>query len=358
MRFLQGAVLAAMSLLSVALAAPSVLPVALSAPALKPPRLVLYHQTTHDKKGNPISILPLICEDGISLTHLIVASFHINEGSVLTLNDYPPTSPLFRTLWNETKILQEAGVRVMGMIGGAAAGSFTQRTLDTRDKATWKRYYGQLRAVIKQYGLNGLDIDVEQPMSQLGISRLILQLRKDFGQDFEVSLAPVASALTKGANLSGFNYTALEQQLGDSIAFYNVQFYNGFGHMYSTHKFDRIMNHGWDPKRIVIGQLTHPIHGSSYVPFKTLKSTFTALRKKYGTIGGVMGWEYFHTMPGGLRRPWRWAQAMTEILQPKKLGIRISPQRAATLIQAWWESRQGSTEAPVNVDYMAMVNTV
>lgn len=193
------------------------------------PRLVIYFQTTHDSAGNPISMLPLITELDIALTHLIVCSFHINVGSEIHLNDYPPYYPLFSTLWNETIVMKEAGVKVMGMIGGAAPGSFDSNTLDSNDDATFEHYYGQLRDVIVQYGLQGMDLDVEQYMSQAGITRLVTRLHADFGDDFIITLAPVASALSNQGNLSGFDYETLESAARttsgqDMIAFYNAQF--------------------------------------------------------------------------------------------------------------------------------------
>lgn len=193
------------------------------------PRLVIYFQTTHDSSGNPISMLPLITELDIALTHLIVCSFHINLGSEIHLNDYPPYYPLFSTLWNETVVMKEAGVKVMGMIGGAAPGSFDSNTLDSTDDATFEHYYGQLRDVIVQYGLQGMDLDVEQYMSQAGITRLVTRLHADFGDDFIITLAPVASALSNSGNLSGFDYETLEVAAKtasgqDMIDFYNAQF--------------------------------------------------------------------------------------------------------------------------------------
>lgn len=193
------------------------------------PRLVIYFQTTHDSEGNPISMLPLITEQNIALTHLIVCSLHINLNGEIHLNDYPPSNPLFYTLWNETVIMQEAGVKVMGMVGGAASGSFTSSTLDSTDNSTFEYYYGQLHDVIVQYSLQGMDLDVEQSMTQTGITRLVERLYTDFGQDFIITLAPVASALYSGANLSGFKYEDLEDMTeSDSgleiIRFYNAQF--------------------------------------------------------------------------------------------------------------------------------------
>ncbi|KUI66287.1 Chitinase 1 [Cytospora mali] len=305
------------------------------------PRLVIYFQTTHDAEGNPISMLPLITEQNISLTHLIVCSFHINLNNEIHLNDYPPDNPLFYTLWNETVIMKEAGVKVMGMVGGAAAGSFTPSTLDSTDNTTFEHYYGQLHDVIVDYGLQGMDLDVEQSMSQAGITRLVTRLYADFGQDFIITLAPVASALYNGGNLSGFNYENLEaasvtESGTEMITFYNAQFYSGFGSMSSPSTYEKIVANGWDPTQIVAGQLTSPSNGYGYTSIPTLNQTVIDLMEEYGMIGGIMGWEYFNSDPGGTAAPWEWAQEMTEILRPNyTVQLTVTTETAKTLEQAW-----------------------
>jgi hypothetical protein len=40
-----------------------------------------------------------------------------------------------------------------------------------------------------------------------------------------------------------------------------------------------------------------------------LQSTIRSLVAKYPTFGGVDGWEYFNSMPGGTAAPWQWASA-------------------------------------------------
>ncbi|KAK0749694.1 glycoside hydrolase family 18 protein [Schizothecium vesticola] len=329
------------------------------------PRLVLYYQTTHDSLGRPISMLPLITEKHIALTHLIVCSFHINRNANLTLNDYPPSYPLFTVLWVETQLLRAAGVKVMGMIGGAAPGSFDTYTLDGPD-AVFEPYYLQLRDAIALYGLQGMDLDVEQYMSLAGIMRLIRRLRADFGPGFIITLAPVASALWGGGSLSGFSYPELEATLGGEIAFYNAQFYNGFGWLGSTIYYDAAVSYGWHPSRLVAGQLTTPENGNGWVTHETLNATVAALRDKYGQIGGVMGWEYFNGKPGGNEQPWQWAQVMTAILRPGQLPrLRVTRSAAEGLIRAWHESVAPAVVAGaggpgpdvvMNVDYLGMIN--
>lgn len=344
------------------------------------PRLVIYYQTTHDSAGNPISMLPLVQEQGIALTHLIVCSFHISTTSVIHLNDYPPDDARFQTLWNETIIMKNSGVKVMGMVGGAAAGSFSSATLDAPDNATFETYYGQLHDTIQQYGLQGMDLDVEQSMSQSGITRLVARLNADFGDDFIITLAPVASALENGGNLSGFDYETLEAAAVsptsglDMIDFLNAQFYSGFGTMASSSDFERIVANGWDPAEIVAGQLTAPSNGGGYTAISSLNATVVKLVETYGTIGGIMGWEYFNSDPGGLSAPWEWAQEMTQILRPNDVvELTVTDEAAAKLEAAWVasvvppgseadgaeeeaSSASGGRTKSVKVDYFAMVN--
>ena len=93
------------------------------------PKVVVYHQT-HHRDGQPVSILPLITNQ-TGVTHVIVAAIHLNEGpGNITLNDDPPTAAKFNGLWGEVAWLQASGVKVLGMLGGAAKGSFERLDAD------------------------------------------------------------------------------------------------------------------------------------------------------------------------------------------------------------------------------------
>ncbi|KAI1178410.1 alkaline phosphatase [Nemania sp. FL0916] len=284
-----------------------------SVPSGPLPRLVLYHQTTHHPDGSLCSILPLLTQPGISLTHIIVAAIHINEDpDALTLNDHPPSDPRFATTWAELRIAQASGITVMGMLGGAAKGSYAR--LD-RDVATFERYYAPVYDLIRERGLGGLDLDVEEHMSLTGIVRLIDRLRADFGPDFIITLAPVAAAfLDARANLSGFDYTALEAMRGNQIAWYNAQFYNGWGDASNPVMYEMCVARGWVPQKIVVGLITNPENGGGFVPFEILGTNIRLLRSRFSGFGGIMGWEYFNGRPGGRERPWEWAREMTKIL--------------------------------------------
>lgn len=296
-----------------------ILPSAEDSPAL--PRLITYYQTHHSplaEGGKHISVLPLLTQPGIHLTHLILAAIHLNEDpAAITLNDHRPSHERFTTLWAEMRILQAAGVKVLGMLGGAAKGSFAR--LD-RDEGTFERYYLPLKELVRERGLDGLDLDVEEEMSLAGIVRLIDRLRGDFGKEFLITLAPVAAALLNVKhNLSGFDYEALEVMRGRDIAWYNAQFYCGWGDCSNPVMYEMLLAKGWPPQKVVVGLVTNPENGSGWVPWEVLAGgVLPVLVGRHPGFGGVMGWEYFNALPGGRERPWEWAREMTALLRGRK----------------------------------------
>ncbi|KAI0881087.1 glycoside hydrolase family 18 protein [Annulohypoxylon maeteangense] len=285
-----------------------------SSPTRPTPRIIMYYQTTHDPDGNLISTLPLITQPGISLTHLIVAAIHINEDpDGLTLNDHSPSDPRYTTMWAELRIAQASDIKVLGMLGGAAKGSFTR--LD-QDQRTFEKYYAALSSLIQERDLDGLDLDVEEDMSLAGIVRLIDRLRADFGSSFLITLAPVAAALLDPRrNLSGFDYEALEVMRGPQIAWYNAQFYCGWGDAGDPAMYQLCVARGWPAEKVVVGLVTTPENGPGWVPLDVLAETLRRLRALFPAFGGVMGWEYFNGLPGGKARPWEWARDMTGLLR-------------------------------------------
>ncbi len=147
-------------------------------------------------------------------------------------------------------------------------------------------------------------------MSLAGVVRLIDRLKGDFGEGFLVTLAPVARAMQGRRHLSGFDYEVLERVRGGSVAWYNVQFYNGWGGVESFGDYDEILRRGWRTEKVVVGTLTSWANGSGWVGMGELGGTVRALGMFYGGFGGVGGWEYFNSLPGGEGRPWDWAVEM------------------------------------------------
>lgn len=228
------------------------------------PRLILYQQTHHEKNGSPVP-LSVLTTSKTGITHIYISAFHINEDPHgITLNDEPPSDERYDELWKEVKSLQHGTgpgteIKIMGMLGGAARGSYEKLEKD------FDTYYPPLRDMLRIYGLQGLDLDVEEETRLYTIQELIRNLRQDFGPDFIITLAPVMPAmlplsrsflaLTKRIltgniadaapiikhllrpgiipmlrHLSGFSYLDLAASPeGKMVNWYNVQCYNGWG---------------------------------------------------------------------------------------------------------------------------------
>lgn len=282
------------------------------------PRIILYHQTQYSR-DKYVSILPAL-KPSTGVTHVIVAAIHLNAPDRITLNDDLYNSPKFDPLWEEVRQLQAAGIKVLGMLGGAAQGSYTR--LDG-SLAGFYRYYQPLRKMIEWAGLDGLDLDIEEAMSLGGVVRLIDHLKTDFGTSFLITLAPVAPALLNQQNLGGFNIEELEKGLGSRIAWYNTQFYCGWGDMSKPQGYDAIIARGWSQEKVVVGLVTNPTNGAGWVKDEALKACLGELLGRYPKLGGVMGWEYFNAVTEGHPEegtPWKWAELINDILSSEPKG--------------------------------------
>ncbi|PNS21917.1 hypothetical protein CAC42_515 [Sphaceloma murrayae] len=283
------------------------------------PRLVIYHQTHHiGPQGDqtPVSLLPLLTNN-TGVTHIIIAAVHLNEGNILTLNDDPDTSPKFNQLWDEVAIAQAAGVKVLAMLGGAAKGSY-ERLSGSEESFT--AALGPVLSFLRLHSLDGIDLDVEEPLPLPNMIRLIDALVASFPPSFLITLAPVFPALLPNQpHLSGFSYFALEAARSASIAWYNVQFYCGWGDASTPEHYMWAVRSGWDPRRCVLGTVSCAENGSGWVDMVRLGEVVAQLRRMTWRgdgegFGGVACWEYFNAEPGGRERPWEWAGAVGGVL--------------------------------------------
>ena len=177
---------------------------------------------------------------------------------------------------------------------------------------------------------DGVDLDIEETTSMNGTIRLIDRLRADFGPAFLITLAPVATGLLVNApHLSGpeFNYHVLEAMRGHEIAWYNTQFYCGWGDANTTMWYDAIIAGGWKANQVVMGLVTNHKLGAGFVAGPQIELVLRSLRSKYPDFGGVMGWEYFTSLPGGEERPWEWAANMARTIRTPLLISPVPPQQ-------------------------------
>jgi len=276
-------------------------------------RVIYYYQTQYSN-GIYVSLAPIwhTLDPNTGkpyVTDVLIAAFHLgydsNNAPYIHLNDNVPGDPMFDVMWPQVAKLQSSGITARMMLGGAAAGSYAVLF------AHWSTFYPILKQTLAQYHLNGIDLDVEEHVSLADAEKLIDRLHRDFGNGFIITLAPVASALFGGANLSCFDYMQLyDSPAGAHISWFNAQCYSGFGSLGSTATYDRIVNFGYPPDKVVAGMLANPADGSGFVAIDTARSTVRQLVASYPTFGGVAAWEYFNALPGGPAKPAKWSAVM------------------------------------------------
>jgi chitinase len=260
--------------------------------------VVAYYQTQYSG-GTYVSPSPL---RGIA-TDIEVAAFHLNGDGTVHLNDDPPSDPKFNSMWSDLASLQQSGVRVEAMLGGAAQGSYANLHND------FNTYYGLLKNTLQTYHFNGIDLDIEESFSLGDTEHLISQLRSDFGSGFVITLAPVASDLSGGSAFSGgFSYRQLENDMGSQINWYNAQFYCGWGDLSGTSGYDSVLANGFSASKVVAGTVTNPGNCSGYVDPGTLANTVRSLTAEHSDFGGVAGWEYFNAIGVNGGGPESWYQ--------------------------------------------------
>lgn len=274
-----------------------------------PLRNIAYVQTFTDSSGNWFNLTDLVTQN-TGLTHLILASLHLDSPTEIHLNDNDIESSYWDPLWPMVSSLQSAGVKVMLMMGGAAHGSYANLQADVSlpktnliyhhtKKAQFDTYYSLILQILQHHSLDGFDMDVEENVSESVLLRLAQQLDADMGSDFILTAAPVALSMYTSSNLDNVSWSALDQVAtsstrpnGKLFNWYNTQFYDGWGNAASTSSYDSVIGAGWDPSRIVLGVLTSANAGSPWESLSILSNTISSLKAKYANFGGIFGWEY------------------------------------------------------------------
>ena len=112
------------------------------------------------------------------------------------------------------------------------------------------------------------------------IQHLIDQLSADFGSGFLITLDPVGTDVTKvpAYGMAGFHYKDLyTSPEGSKLAWFNVQFYNGWGSISSTSDYDNAVTNGFPSDKVVAGMLCNQGDGGGYVDINTVANSSSNL---------------------------------------------------------------------------------
>lgn len=299
------------------------------ASAQQSPRCTAYFANYHQDPTLLVGLAMLVdsCRKGY-MTHVIVGLFHCDwrdrsigkpSGGCISLNGTYLNDPTLQPIWETVNLLQSKKVKVIASFGGGGVGDF-RHLLDPAQP----EWYPLLRDALKTYGFDGLDMDIEESDSRIvntaNVKRIIKMLRRDLGDGFIVTSAPVASALTGGSNISpGIDYAKLIKK--DWFTWYNLQFYNGFGDVlggaYGSPDYEAVLeaNRGVSPRKFVVGVPTNPDSaGANYHALSALAPKFEELARKYPHFGGVYGWTYQEAQVEGHLDPVGWTRGVAEAL--------------------------------------------
>ena len=275
-------------------------------------RILIYYSPNEDD-SNDLDLIDLINEENMNpitnkpyITHIEISTLHLkqyDQNTYIHLNDLSPNNARFDKLRENIVKLQEYDVKVLFMMGGwegidGKAPNSDSSFVNLFNE--WDTFYPKLIQLIKEWNVDGLDIDIENCYDDdynlindnyENMVKLIVALKQDFGDSFIISLSPVAEAIfanDKYGGLSGFNYKSLiDSKYGELVNGLNLQFYNGWGNLDNIKQYEQCINQqGYQSNKLVAGMLD-TIESES----KDIEYTINILSSQFGdNFGGVFVW--------------------------------------------------------------------
>lgn len=239
-------------------------------------------------------------------THYYVSAFHFgftDKGApYIHWNDNTPDDPCFDKPWAQLEQLAtEHGKTVTLMLGGAGS-AFTQLF------EHFDLFYPLLKQTLdRRPFLTGTNLDIEETVTLDNVCILVDALKRDFGKDFIITMAPVAGSLAYDTpGMGGFVYKdLLKRPQGAMIDWFNVQCY---GANWCTYMIDKIVGNGYPADKLVMGMLWNdfPDLPSLVAGMATLHAVNTA----HPTLRGAYIWQHANAPMG----PERWATLASQAL--------------------------------------------
>lgn len=260
------------------------------------PRVIYYYQTFVglDKLLSHLHDIDVI----------ILASIHFgltNKIPYIHLNDHAPDDSQFDMVWEQAEQVSSAGIDIILLIGGAG-GAFINLF------ENYNAYYKLLKQLIyTKKCIKGVELDVEEFVNLEDIKMLIRDLINDFGENFIITMAPIANAMTHDKpGIGCFIYKDLyNSDEGKHISWFNVQCYGEF----SVETYDNIIQNGYPPQKIGMGMISSDFSKDT---FQEVIETVKMVNNKYPDMVGVDNWEYFDSPPER-NDPSEWAKEMKQI---------------------------------------------
>ena len=255
-------------------------------------RIIYYYQTFTGLK-------PILNKNFVTHIHLSSVHFGTNSDNspYIHLNNNVPTDPIFYSLWGDIEECYKKGIKVILMVGGAG-GAFNALFGD------FDTYYPMLRDMLKSYCFNGIDLDIEELVDINNVKKLINQIKKDFKDEFIITMAPLQSSMSNdNGSMGGFIYKNLyNSDEGKYIDYFNTQSY----YSYTFDDYDAMIKNGYPPEKIVFGMISSQFNSSN---MNDACDTIKLIKQKYKDFGGVFVWEFCDCPPNN-EDHCVWAQLM------------------------------------------------
>ena len=206
---------------------------------------------------------------------------------------------------NDIHTLQSRGQKVILSVGGQNG------TISVSDSSSASNFASSVFSIIKQYGFNGVDIDLENGVNPQFMASALEQLESDVGSGLIITLAPQ----TVDTQSTGNDYFQLALNIKSILTMINTQYYNSGsmngcdGNVYSeaTENFMTALactelQGGLSPSQVGLGLPASPsAAGSGYVSPSVVNNALDCLAAKtncgsfvppatYPGIRGVMTW--------------------------------------------------------------------
>jgi chitinase len=253
---------------------------------------------------------------------------NIGKFNHLILAFWEPTKPVDVALeWSDGKTFptdaidqfHKAGVKVLVSASGSTETPITHWINGSGiDGAT----YGQkLADFVKQYQLDGADLDIEDAAYQTNPSKAIqwtveatqalhttFKALGKIGKNAVITHAPQAPYFSP--DFGNAPYLEIDKQVGSMIDFYNIQFYNQGNSSYDTYNDLFVTSNGWSSKssvgeihaagvplsRIVVGKPMNKTDASNtgWVSASHLASFISQAKQAQPSLlpAGVMTWQF------------------------------------------------------------------
>ena len=239
-------------------------------------KILFYYQTY--SSFEPLINLKQKIENDI---YVYISSIHfgiMNNIPYIGLNDNNIDNQ--GTLWDDALIASK-NINILVMIGGAG-GAYTALFNN------FEIYYDLLYQFLsnKKF-IKGVDLDIEEDVKLEDVKMLINRLNADFGKDFIITMAPVASSMLYDMpGMGNFIYKSLyTSPEGSLINWYNVQCYEEC----SFNIYDNIIKNGYSSEKIVLGMLGDNLNSKSIID---IKDEIIKIKTTYPNMGGCILWEY------------------------------------------------------------------